>query len=112
MAGLTPERRAAFVDHQAYVARSEPDAVSCNACGSDWPCDAALARDALDAAEAKVIDIPVIPYPGGSTQADFYRSAAQHVLGGYVVGGSNLSRAVGTLLHSVADRLEAEVPRG
>jgi len=66
-----------------------------------------LIIDAILPPGSVVVEVPVVPYPGASSQADFYRSAAQHVLGGYTVGGSNLSRAVGTLLHSVADRLES-----
>jgi hypothetical protein len=48
------------------------------------------------------VEAPTIPFPGESTQAEFYLSAAQHVRGGYPVGGSNLSAAVAGLLDNVA----------
>jgi hypothetical protein len=52
------------------------------------------------------VAVPRIPYPGASSDAEFYLSAAQHVRGGYVVGGSNLSACVATLLERVAGELE------
>jgi hypothetical protein len=51
------------------------------------------------------VAVPAIPFPGESSDAEFYLSAAQHVRGGYVVGGSNLSACVATLLERVVQEL-------
>jgi hypothetical protein len=53
------------------------------------------------------IPAPNVPYPGGHSQAHFMRSAADHIEGGYPVGGSNLTATVLKLLRDVADALEA-----
>jgi len=54
------------------------------------------------------VEVPAVPFPGSTTDAAFYRSAAQHVRRGYTVGGSNLSATVATLLERVADGLEKD----
>jgi hypothetical protein len=53
------------------------------------------------------IPAPNVPYPGGRTQAYFMRSAADHIEGGYPVGGRNLTATVLKLLRDAADALEA-----
>jgi hypothetical protein len=58
-------------------------------------------------ARTVTVPAPSVPFPGGSTDADFMRSAARNVEAGrYPVGGSNVSAAVAKLLRDVADALE------
>lgn len=61
------------------------------------------------AAKAAVV-IPDIPYPGGHTQAFYWRKAASHLEKGFPVGGSNLTTAVIQLLRNAADAIEAPSP--
>lgn len=52
------------------------------------------------------IPAPRVPFPGASSDADFMRSAASHLEGGYEVGGSNLTRVVVTLLRDLSRALD------
>jgi hypothetical protein len=51
---------------------------------------------------AVTVHAPHVPFPGASSDADFMRSAASHLEGGYEVGGSNLTRTVVTLLRDLS----------
>lgn len=51
--------------------------------------------------------ISEVPYPGGSTQAEFYRAAADRLENGYGIGGSNLTAAVLKLLRNAGTALDA-----
>lgn len=53
------------------------------------------------------IEVPQIPFPGGQTQAHYYRAAARNLEGGFPVGGSNLKAAVVQLLKATAASIEA-----
>jgi hypothetical protein len=54
-----------------------------------------------------VIRAPRVPYPGpNDTDASFMRVAADHLEGGYHVGGSNLTATVIALLRDVARSLD------
>lgn len=53
------------------------------------------------------VPAPNVPYPGGSTQAHFMRTAARNVTGRYPVGGSNVTAAVVKLLKDAANALDA-----
>lgn len=54
----------------------------------------------------RLVQVPSIPFPGGATQAHFWREAADHIEGGYPVGGSNLTAAVIALLRATAEAVE------
>jgi hypothetical protein len=57
---------------------------------------------------AVTVHAPHVPFPGASSDADFMRSAASHLEGGYEVGGSNLTRTVVLLLRDLSLALDAE----
>lgn len=54
------------------------------------------------------VNVPELPHPGGTSQADHYRTAARNIGGGYQVGGSHMTRAVQQLLHNVAAQLDGQ----
>ena len=58
--------------------------------------------------EHVTIPAPHVPFPGGRTDADFMRSAADHLERGYPVGGSNLTATVIRLLRDVAMALDGQ----
>ena len=53
-----------------------------------------------------VVRVPTVPFPGGASQADLWREAADHLAAGYPVGGSNLTAAVVRLLRATAEAVE------
>jgi hypothetical protein len=73
-----------------------------DACVFDDPAGTSKEREMIE----HVIEVPEIPFPGGSSQADFWREAASHLEGGYPVGGSNVTAAVVRFLRSVAEAVD------
>jgi len=53
------------------------------------------------------IDVPDVPYPGGRTTAEFFRTAARNLRGRYSPGGSNLRDTIAVLLDRTAAELDA-----
>ena len=54
------------------------------------------------------ITAPEVPYPGGTSHADFMRQAADRLEGGrYAVGGRNVTATVVALLREVAATMDA-----
>lgn len=64
------------------------------------------AERAIDSVLAALV--PEIPFPGGQSQADYWRGAADRIEGKYAPGGSNMTAAVVTLLRRVGDALGDE----
>ncbi|MFE6966988.1 hypothetical protein ACFVAJ_17890 [Agromyces sp. NPDC057679] len=52
------------------------------------------------------VPTPYIPFPGGRSQGSFLRRAAQNIVDGYPVGGSNVTAAVVKLLQDAGDELD------
>jgi hypothetical protein len=52
------------------------------------------------------LTVAPVPYPGGSTQAEFYRTAAERWRDARLMG-SNCTSSVGATLDAIADALEA-----
>ena len=55
------------------------------------------------------IDAPEVPFPGGTSHAQFMREAAKRIDGHYQMG-SNLTATVVALLHRVADEMDRVNP--
>lgn len=58
-----------------------------------------------DIANSRAV-VPHVPYPGGRTQAEMYRAAADRLDAGYAVGGSNMTATVVQLMRNAADALD------
>ena len=56
------------------------------------------------------IEVPEVPYPGGSTTPEFFRRAARNLRSRESVGGSNLRATIATLLERTAHAIDGGVP--
>jgi hypothetical protein len=63
-------------------------------------------------ARSVTIAPPSVPFPGSTTDAQFYRRAARNIRNGYWVGGSNATETMAAALDVIASALDGQAPGG